>query len=116
MREWIAQLKGEEDDLKALSEIFRSPNCNIRKDEDGYYYLRSSDFALIADESAREERAIELVRNANVAARLLLGGNHFAVEFDGLARIEEDGHRYRSVYKDLQLSWHVRTFYDDASP
>jgi hypothetical protein len=116
MREWLAQLEGEEEDLKALSEIFCSPKCNIGRDVDGYYYLRSSDFAPIADESARDARATELVRNTNVAARLLLGDNFFAVKFDGMARIEDDGRRYRRVGKSLHISYHVRTFYNDAAP
>src|SRR5215217_6280575 len=115
MTQWLIQLKGEEDDLKALSNIFCSPTFNIGRDEDGYYYLRSSDFAAIKDESARKVRATELVRNTNVAARVLLGDNYFAVEFDGMARIEEDGQRYRSVSKTLSLSWQVRTFYNDVS-
>ena len=117
MREWLVQLKGEEEDLKALSEIFCAPNFNIRKDEDGeYYYLRSSDFALIADESARDERAIELVGKTNVAARLLLGDNYFAVEFDRVVWIGEDGQRHWFVHKDVHLCWHVRTSYKDAAP
>ena len=116
MTQWLVQLKGEEEDLKVLSKIFRSPNLNVRRDEDGYYYLRSPDIASIDDESARYERATELVRNTNVAARLALGDNYFAVEFDGMARIEDDGQRYRSVTKSVHTSWHVRTFYNDASP
>jgi hypothetical protein len=91
MTQWLVQLKGEEEDLKALSKIFCSPDLNVGKDDDGYYYLRSLDFASINDESAREECATELVRNINVAARLLLGDNYFAVEFGRMARIEEDG-------------------------
>jgi hypothetical protein len=116
MREWLVQFKGEEEDLKALSEIFCTPNCNVGRDEEGFYYLRSSDFARIADESIREERAIELFRKTNVVARVLLGESYFGVEFDGMARIEEDGQRSRSVGISGEMRWHVRTSYNDAAP
>jgi hypothetical protein len=116
VRQWLVQLKGKEDDLKALSNIFCSPSFNIRRDEDGYYYLRSLNLATINDEGAREERAKEIVRNTNVTARLLLGENYFSVEFDGMARIEGDGKRYRSVGVSRSISYDVRTHYKESSP
>src|SRR5215208_6796766 len=97
MTDLLIQLKGEEDDLDALRGIFDSPTYIVSKEDDGNYYLRSSHFTPVIDEDNREIRAAELVMRLNVAARLLLGDNYFYVEYDGIARIGEDGKRYRSV-------------------
>lgn len=85
-------MSGEELDLEALAKHFRSPDLNVRKDEDGWYYLSSLDLAQVADEDARGERAAELVQLLNVGARLLLGGNYFSVFLSRRRRSDsEDG-------------------------
>jgi hypothetical protein len=116
MIELLIQLKGEEEDLDALRGTFDSPIYRVSKEDDGYYYLRSSYFTPAIDEENREVRAAELLMHLNVAARLLLGANYFYVEYDGLARIEEDGKRYRSAGAYMTVSYQIRTYYRDANP
>jgi hypothetical protein len=117
MTELLIQLKGDEEDLNALCDIFRSLSFHVSKEKDGYHYLRSSHFTPTIDEEVREERAAELIRRLNVTARLLLGGNYFPVNFDGVARVEGSEDRIiRTVTSDLHTSWQVRTHYESASP
>lgn len=116
MPEWLARLSGDEYDLKVLSEHLRAPDLNVKKDDDGQYYLRSSDFASIANDDAREKHAARLVRHVNGAADLLLEGGGFPIELDGMSRIEEDGRRYHSVGSSVHLLYRVRTTIKAASP
>jgi hypothetical protein len=116
MTELLIQLKGEEDDLDALRGIFDSSTYRVSKEDDGNYYLRSSHFTPAIDKENRVHRAAELVMRLNVAARLLLGDNYFSVEYDGIARIGEDGKRYRSVGKSVPFCYQIRTYYKDANP
>lgn len=117
MTELLIQLKGDEVDLAALCRIFCSSSYMVSKEENGYYYLRSSHFTSTIDEEARDECAAELVRRLNVAARLLLGENYFSVDFDGVARHEgDDDQIIRSVSATSNVRWQVRTSYASATP
>jgi hypothetical protein len=117
MTEWLIQLKGEKDDLDALCGIFLSPAYKVSKEESGYYYLRSSHLASAIDAENSDERVVELVEQLNVAARLLLGGNYFPVEFDGVARIEgNDGEIIRTASARRDIRFQVRSHYKEASP
>jgi hypothetical protein len=73
MPEWSVRLKGHEFDLEELSDHFRSSERNVTKDEDGHYYLRSTDFDSMADDEAVRERALELVELMNRAAKFHAG-------------------------------------------
>jgi hypothetical protein len=105
---WLARLKGHELDLQELSEHFRSPDWNIQKDEDGYYYLRSLEFAGAGDSEAVRERATRMLRHINGAAKLLFGLGYRAVEFDTVTRLEEDGQRYHTVCSSITISGRSR--------
>jgi hypothetical protein len=117
MTELLIQLKGDEDDLDALRGVFDSPPYRVSKEYDGHYYLRSSHFITTIPEESRDERAAELVMRLNVAARLVLGGNYFSVDFDGVGRVEgSDGQIIRTVSSMRVVSWQVRTHYESAPP
>jgi hypothetical protein len=117
MTELLVQLKGHEDDLNVLCSIFCSSSYRVSREGDGYYYLRSSYFTSAIDEEDRVEYAAELVRHLNVAARLLLGGNYFSVDFDGVARVEGSGEPIvRSVGVSAEMGWAVRSHYKSVSP
>jgi len=116
MTEWLIQLKGDEEDLVALCDIFCSPSYRVSKEENDYYYLSSSHFTSTIDEEGRDERAAELVRHLNVAAWLLLGENYFSVEFDGVARVEGKQRQIiRSVSVSAVLNWQERSHYKSVS-
>jgi hypothetical protein len=88
MTERLVRLKGHRFDLEEPSEHFTSDELNVRQDEDGYYYLRSSDLNQLSDSSAVEERGRELLEYMNGAAKLLFRPGYRTVEFDAAARIE----------------------------
>jgi hypothetical protein len=117
MTELLIQLKGDEDDLDALRGVFDSPPYRVSKEYDGHYYLRCSHFTTTIPEESRDERAAELIMRLNVAARLVLGGNYFSIDFDGVGRVEgSDGQIIRTVSSMRVVSWQVRTHYESASP
>ena len=108
MIERLVRLKGHRFDLEELSEHFTSDKLNVRQDEDGYYYLRSSEFNQMSDSSAVEERGRELLQYMNGIAKLLFGPGYRAVEYDAAARIEEDGQRYHTVGSSVTISGRSR--------
>jgi hypothetical protein len=61
MTQWLATLKGHTFDLEELSDRFASAKCYVKKDDDGYYYLRSSDFDQMSEPDAVHERALRLI-------------------------------------------------------
>jgi hypothetical protein len=91
MSEWSVRLKGDVFDLDELYDHFHSPERNVKKDEDGHYYLRSTDFDSLADENAVRARALELVERMNWAATFHSGNSYRPVEFDVVTRIDESG-------------------------
>ena len=75
MAEWLVRLKGHGFDLEELSDHFRSPERNVKTEEDGHYHLRSTDFDSLADDGAVRERprtcgAYELGRKVPLWGRL----------------------------------------------
>jgi len=98
MTEWLVRLKGHEFDLGELSDHFASAKCNVKKDDDGYYYLRSSDFDQMTEPDAVRGRALRLIELMNGAAKLHAGEGYRPVEFDGLSRIDEHGRRHHHVF------------------
>lgn len=104
MTERLVRLKGHQFDLEELTEHFTSDELNVRRDEDGHFYLRSSDFTPMTDSGDVEERGRQLVGYINGAAKLSFGPGYRAVEFDAAARIEEDGQRYHSVGSSITIS------------
>jgi hypothetical protein len=94
--------------LEELADHFTSADRNVKKDQDGYYYLRSSEFRDLTDSEAVRERGAELLRYMNGAMKLLFGPSYRAVEFDTVARIEEDGQRYHTVGASITIGGRSR--------
>ncbi len=101
-------MKGHGFDLEELSDHFRSPERNVSKDEDGYYYLRSSSFDSLPDDTAVRERALELLEHMNGAAMFYSGGSYQPVEFDGISRMDEQGKRHQFVYLSASIEGRSR--------
>lgn len=108
MPEWSVRLKGHAFDLEELSDHFRSPERNVRKDEDGHYYLRSTDFDSVADDQAVHERALELVERMNWSAKFHTGDGYRPVELDAVTWRDEDGNRMHTVTSSLQIGGRSR--------
>jgi hypothetical protein len=103
MPEWSIRLTGHAFDLEDLSDHFHSPERNVTKDEDGHYYLRSTDFDSMADGEAVRERALELVELMNRAAKFHAGDGYQPVELDVVTWIDEVGNRMHTVTSSLQI-------------
>jgi|SRR5215218_7438335 len=112
MIERLVKLNGHQFDLEQLSEHFTSDELNVRRDENGSYYLRSSDFEQMSDLDAFEKRGRELVEYINGAAKLLFGSAYRSIEFDAAARIEEDGRRFHTVGTSVTISGRSRVSID----
>jgi hypothetical protein len=97
MTERLVRLKGHQFDLEELSQHFTSDDLNVRRDEDGHYFLRSSDFGQVSDSSAVEQRGRELVEHINGAAKLLIGSGYWPVKFDAVTEIDESGKRLHRI-------------------
>lgn len=108
MPEWSVRLKGHEFDLEELSDHFRSPERNVKKDEDGHYYLRSSDFDSLADDQAVRERALELVELMNRAAKFHAGDGYQPVELDVVTRVDKSGKRMHHITSSVQIGGRSR--------
>lgn len=93
MGEWLVRLQGHEFDLAELADRFTSVVRNVRKDADGHYYLKSSDFDRMADPSAVRERALEILGHMNGAMKLYSGDGYRPVESDAIIEIDEGGNR-----------------------
>ncbi len=100
MSEWLVRLKGDEFDLEALSARFQSTERSVRKEENGYHYLRSASFDSMTDNKAVRERALELIERMNGAAKFHLGEDFQPVEFDGIMQRADDGRRDQFIYLD----------------
>jgi hypothetical protein len=97
MTEWLVRLKGHVFDLEELSDRFTSADRNVKKDEDGHYYLRSSDFDQMSDPDTVSERAQDLIAYMNGAVKLLSAVSYRTVEFDVVTRVDDSGNRHHHI-------------------
>ncbi len=70
---------------------------NVKKDEDGHYYPRSSEFDQMSDPDAVHERASRHIELMNGATKLNTGGSYQPVEFDAVTRVDDDGKRHHYI-------------------
>jgi len=96
MPKWLVRLKGERFDLEDLPSLLRSPELNATEDN-GFYYLQSSEFDSLTSADEVRERGIALIKILNGAAKLYRD-NFRDVAEDGITRVENDGSRHHYVY------------------
>lgn len=96
MAKWLIKLKGEEFDLKDLTSLVHSPSSAVME-ENGLYYLWSSDFDSLDSASEVRKSASTLIDVLNGAMKLHTSGFH-GISEDGVIMIEEDGRRHEYVY------------------
>ena len=87
--QWLVRLKGEVPDLEDLSELFVSEELSVIK-ERGSFWMRSSRFASLVDNTLVYSRALDLIRLMNGAAKVHYG-DFRPVEFDGITRVDDEG-------------------------
>ncbi len=98
MPEWLVRLQGHQFDREELSDHFTSSDLNVRRDEDGYHYLRSSDFNQMTDPNVVRERSLELLEYMNGALKLHSAGSFRSVGVDVVTQIDESGNRHHQHY------------------
>lgn len=106
MPNWLVRLKGEKFDLEDLPSLLRSPEYTIIE-ENGSYYLKSSDFDTLSSADEVRERAIAIIDMLNEAMNLRIH-NFRGVFEDGVTIIKEDGSRHHSVYLGGSIAARVK--------
>ncbi|MBD1890961.1 hypothetical protein [Coleofasciculus sp. FACHB-SPT9] len=103
---WLVLLEGKESYLRNLTDLLRSPECSVIKEE-GSYYLSSSRFDLITDEVQVCACATELLTRINAAAMVYFGDVK-PFTLDVIVRVDEDGKRNRECL--LSATWTIEDF------
>jgi hypothetical protein len=94
MKEWLVRLEGNMFDLQELPVLFSSPKATVLE-EDGNYYLKSTDFNSLTDAGDVLATANRLLQILNGAAALHLE-NFLAVQIHpSVIGIDQDGERHR---------------------
>jgi len=96
MPNWLVRLRGEKFDLEDLPSLLRSPEHTVIE-EDGSYYLKSSDFDSFSSADDVRKCAIKIIDWLNGAMKLR-SPNFRSVFEDGVTFINEDGKRHHYVY------------------
>ncbi|MBE0415062.1 MAG: hypothetical protein IBX36_00770 [Dehalococcoidia bacterium] len=96
MAKWLVRLKGEKFDLEDLPRLLHSPELAV-SEENGFYYLQSSEFESLTSSDEVRKRGIDLIDKLNGAAKLYRG-NFQDVSEDGITHVEDDGRCHRYVY------------------
>jgi len=91
MPKWLVKLKGEKFDLEDLSSLPRLSELSVIE-EDGSYFLQSSEFDSLTSADEGLKRGIELIEILNGAAKLNRDNFHDVAE-DGVTHVEDDGRR-----------------------
>lgn len=107
MKEWWVRLQGEQFDLQELPLLFSSPEVTVFEEE-GEYYLKSTEFNSLADASYVLETATHILELINGAA-ILHFGNFRPVQASGsVIGIDEDGSRKGFVFVSATLTSRAR--------
>ncbi|NWF78188.1 MAG: hypothetical protein HXY36_06410 [Chloroflexi bacterium] len=96
MPKWLVRLEGEKFDLEDLPSLLCSPKHTVIE-EDGLYYLESSDFDSLGSAYEVREHAIAIIKMLNGAMKLYIPSFRGVYE-GGVTMIEEDGRRHHYVY------------------
>jgi len=96
MPEWLVRLEGEKFDLEDLPSLLGSPE-NTVIEEDGSYYLKSSQFKSLGSADEVREHAIDMIKKLNGVVKLHIPSFR-GVSEAGVTMIEEGGRRHHYVY------------------
>ena len=108
MSEWLVQLTGEKFDLEELPKKFTSEKL-IVIEKDGKYYLKSSGFNSLINNSEVQKKAKELLELINGAVKIKMP-NYRLVNIDAVVEIDEEGQHHRhTTLKAEPISVRVKT-------
>lgn len=95
MAEWLVQLSGEKFDLEELPKRFTSEKYRVIE-EDGKYYIKSSEFNSFTNDSEVRKKAEELLELINGAVKIKMP-NFKPVSLDAVIEIDKDGQQHRHI-------------------
>lgn len=96
MTKWLIKLKGERFDLEDLLQLLKSSELMI-VEEDGVFYLQSSEFDSLTSADEVRERGKALLRLVNSVAKFDRD-NYQDVAENGITQVAEDGIRQQYVF------------------
>ena len=102
MPKWLVRLGGERLDLEDFPSLLCSPEHTVIE-EDGSYYLKSSDFDSLGSADEVRERALAIIEMLNGAMKLHIPSFRGVYEA-GVTLIEEDGRRHHYVYLEASIT------------
>ncbi|MBD1907234.1 hypothetical protein NDI37_08275 [Funiculus sociatus GB2-A5] len=103
---WLVLLEGKESHLRSLTQLLRSPEWSVIKEE-GSYYLSSSRFDLLTDDIEMYACATELLTLINGVAMFYFG-DFKPFTLDVIVRVDENGKRHPEVL--LSAIWTIEGF------
>ena len=96
MPKWLVRLKGERFDLEDFPKLLRSPEVRV-VEENGSFYLESSEFNSLTSAEEVRERGRELIKLINGVAKFNRD-NFLGISEDAITRVEDDGKRHHYVF------------------
>jgi len=105
MPKWLIRLKGERFDLEDFPKLLRLPEVKV-VEEDGSFYLESSEFNSLTSAEEVRERGRELIKLINGVTKFNRN-NFLGISEDAIIRVEDDGKRHGYLF--LESSVKIRT-------
>lgn len=96
MPKWLVRLKGERFDLEDFPKLLRLSEVKV-VEEDGSFYLESSEFNSLTSAEEVRERGRALIKLINGVTKF--NRNNFVdISEDGITRVRDDGKRHNYVF------------------
>ena len=105
MPKWLVRLKGERFDLEDFPKLLRLAKAKV-VEEDGSFYLKSSEFNSLTSAKEVRERGRELIKLINGVTKFNRD-NFPGISEDAIIRVEGDGKRHGYLF--LESSVKIRT-------
>jgi len=105
MPKWLVRLKGERFDLEDFPKLLRLSKVKV-VEEDGSFYLESSEFNSLTSAEEVRERGKALIKIINGVTKFNRD-NFLGISEDAIIRVEDDGKRYGYLF--LESSVKIRT-------
>lgn len=105
MPKWLVRLKGERFDLEDFPKLLRLSEVKV-VEEDGLFYLESSEFNSLTSAEEVRERGRVLINLINGVTKFNRD-NFLGISEDAIIRVEDDGKRHGYLF--LESSVKIRT-------
>ena len=106
MPKWLVRLKGERFDLENFPKLLCSLEVRV-VEENGSFYLESSEFNSLTSAEEVRERGRELIKIINGAAKLKQD-NFLGISEDAIIRVGDDGNRHGYLFLEEAITIRTR--------